>query len=238
MPSPRKKPAKKSAPKKILSRISKNVNTNKAAKKLTGKSNAKKSVGKTASSKKSASTKSAAKKTIRKTTSTKPIPSKALSNEGTTGSSTRASAVRAFYIDALNDYVMERYEAYKNGEEFDRDFIFDENETRSLTLANAPDAATEALEFYKSAIESKDIGSAKLLAASVDGKPTYAVYTTTDGDDGWLELYDEDGTLLGAARTYLELVAFGNLDDIRAMTETGDYPIDLSDRMTKTLWGK
>jgi hypothetical protein len=72
----------------------------------------------------------------------------------------------------------------------------------------------------------------------VGDQPVYAVRVTTDGDDGWLELYDERGTELGVGRTYVELIAWGDRATIRAAVENGEFPPELSDRDTRTLWGK
>ena len=42
------------------------------------------------------------------------------------------------------------------------------------------------------------------------GKTTYAIRVRTDGDDGYLEVYDEKGKFLAAGRTCIEVVAWGS----------------------------
>ena len=45
-----------------------------------------------------------------------------------------------------------------------------------------------------------------------------------------------DGNLLDAARRYIELLAWKNLEDVRGQVETGDYPPELN--RESTLWGR
>lgn len=67
----------------------------------------------------------------------------------------------------------------------------------------------------------------------------YVVYTTTDGDDGWVELYDKKGNALGFCRTFIELVEFGPKDFIRGFTENFGLPDDLESRTDDSIfdWG-
>ena len=101
-----------------------------------------------------------------------------------------------------------------------------------------PPAVAQAYQFYVDAVEAADWGNVYLLHPTVQGRPCYLIYVTTDGDDGWLELYGLDGSFLGAARRYLELVSWGNRQTLRQQTATGEFPAALQHRLADTLWGK
>ena len=95
-----------------------------------------------------------------------------------------------------------------------------------------PAGVRDALAFYTRNVPAEWWGAPRLLRYD----EFYAVRVTTDGDDGWLEVYALDGSLLGAARTYLELLAWGDRDAVRAMVHRGSYPPELADRMARTLY--
>lgn len=100
-----------------------------------------------------------------------------------------------------------------------------------------PPAVREALAFYFEQIEKKDIGVVRLHQPTLNGEPVYVVCATTDGDDGWIELYDaRAGGDLGVARTYLELVAWGEKKMLRAQTETGAFPPELALEKRRRFW--
>ncbi|MCB9762013.1 MAG: hypothetical protein H6739_19475 [Alphaproteobacteria bacterium] len=64
-----------------------------------------------------------------------------------------------------------------------------------------PEAVVAAFDFYHR-LEERDIGGASLHRGNLGGQDVWAIYTTTDGDEAWLELYDADGGLLEGARLY------------------------------------
>ncbi len=72
--------------------------------------------------------------------------------------------------------------------------------SRSKAPTTGPASLQRAFAFYK-AWEANDLGSARLLKTSINGKPGFALHTTTDGDDGFLELYNDKGTLLASGVT-------------------------------------
>jgi hypothetical protein len=76
---------------------------------------------------------------------------------------------------------------------------------------------------YKMHVQDQDWGSVRVYRVPTDGPVTYAVRVTTDGDDGYLEVYDEGGTLLVAGRTSVEAIAWGSRDWVRAQ-EGKSYP--------------
>ena len=101
---------------------------------------------------------------------------------------------------------------------------------------SAPATVQESLAFYVEHVERADWGSVYLYRVRVAARGIWAVHVSTDGDDGWLEIYDEGGRLLGAARSYIELLAWGPRADMRALVFTGGYPAALADRAQRTLW--
>jgi hypothetical protein len=106
-------------------------------------------------------------------------------------------------------------------------------------VAKLPARVREAYEFYWQHFEDADIGSARVYRVTASRKQTYAVHVRTDGDDGWLEVYDAKGGWLAGGRTYLEVVAWGSRDWLRAqVAEPGTLPPELADAGDRTLWGK
>lgn len=71
---------------------------------------------------------------------------------------------------------------------------------RTKAPATGPTEVRRAFAFYRS-WEANDLGNARLLKTSIDGKPGFALHTTTDGDLGFLELYSDKGTLLASGTT-------------------------------------
>jgi hypothetical protein len=62
-----------------------------------------------------------------------------------------------------------------------------------------PKRVLEAFDFYYRA-EKQDFGSASLHRGEIGGHPLWAVYTSTDGDEAFLELLDEAGETFAGAR--------------------------------------
>ena len=61
-----------------------------------------------------------------------------------------------------------------------------------------PAAVRAAYDFYARA-EAQDWAGVSLHSGELDGAPLYALWTSTDGDDRYLELFDGDGRGLGSA---------------------------------------
>jgi hypothetical protein len=153
-----------------------------------------------------------------------------------------AQAARDFYEKAVRAHVLARHRAYLKGEEFGQDFLQEyrlqwdnwrENEP------GLPDEVHTAHLFYIQHFTDEDIGSDRVFQFPVNGKEVYAVRTTTDGDDTWVELYDAKGKFLAAARTDLDVVAWGDRDWLRAqVSNTGEYPPELQAILGQSLWGQ
>ena len=66
-----------------------------------------------------------------------------------------------------------------------------------------PEAVQKAYDHYIENVEMADWGSARLYQPTVEDHAVFVVLVTTDGDDGWLEIYDEQGEAIGLGKTYL-----------------------------------
>ncbi len=146
-----------------------------------------------------------------------------------------ATIAQQFIERALRRYWQGRYALTLAGHEESLRFLQRDEKLPTPTL---PAAVAEAYQYYFTAVERADWGNVYLLSPNIDGRPFYMIYVTTDGDDGWIELYSLDGSTLGTARRYLELVSWGDQTTLRQQTRTGEFPTALSNRFHETLWGK
>jgi hypothetical protein len=65
--------------------------------------------------------------------------------------------------------------------------------------ASVPAPVRDAFDFFHR-VEDKDVGSVRLHKGTVGGQPVWAIATTTDGDDAYLEVRKDDGTLVAGLR--------------------------------------
>lgn len=145
----------------------------------------------------------------------------------------QSQALRQYFAHLLHDYWAETYRAYVTGEEMYADFL---EEYTLVATHTAPFSAQAAYRFYDVQVRQHDWGAVELLRVPSAYGDTFAVYVTTDGDDGWLEVYDATGKLVGAGRTYMDLVYWMSLDDARQQTCTRRLPPNLN--TSRSLWGK
>ncbi|HZZ77282.1 MAG TPA: LCCL domain-containing protein [Gemmataceae bacterium] len=161
-----------------------------------------------------------------------------------------AAAVQTYYAQLLRDFHYDRYLAYRgytdtgearegdDNDGYPRDDELSAEATRVQPDA-LPTAAREAYEFYHKHFTEEDIGSVRNYRVPVDGVITYAVRTTTDGDDGYLEVFDELGETLGTGRTYIDCVAWGSRDWLRdQVANYGEFPPEMREAMKECCWGK
>jgi hypothetical protein len=67
----------------------------------------------------------------------------------------------------------------------------------ALAETTGPSQVQQAYALYKT-WEDRDLGSARVVKADVDGRVVFGVHATTDGDDSYLELYSARGELLAS----------------------------------------
>ncbi|MCU0551808.1 MAG: hypothetical protein MUC48_20905 [Leptolyngbya sp. Prado105] len=90
-----------------------------------------------------------------------------------------------------------------------------------------PQSVLDAYDYYVAEVEAADWGTVSATIEKIQNQEVLAITVTTDGSDGWVELFDLEGKQLGAARTLEEWTAWGNINEIRAFTQTSDLPQDL-----------
>ncbi len=82
-----------------------------------------------------------------------------------------------------------------------------------------PQAVLDAYDYYTTNVMEQDWGTVHSVTLLVGEHITFSIYVETDGSDGWLEIYDIEGALLGAARTELGNVAWGEQGEIRRQVQ-------------------
>ena len=77
-----------------------------------------------------------------------------------------------------------------------------------------PDRIKQAYGFYKENVEEEDWGSVRVYKTSVK-VPVYAVYTSTDGDDGYLEIFTQSGEELAVGKHDADKIDWSDRSTIR-----------------------
>jgi len=162
-----------------------------------------------------------------------------------------SDVIQAWYTQRLRDFFYERYLVHRGytaaGEPRTSDPAEDvypspielSPDANKVERDTVPEAVCEAYDYYHQHFAEADIGSPRIYAVAVEGELTYAVRTTTDGDDGYLEVFDEQGALLACGRTNLEVVAWGSRDWLRdQVAKLGEFPPEMKDAAARTSWGK
>lgn len=154
---------------------------------------------------------------------------------------TAAHAARTELEQRLKLYWQQRYAAYQQKGDEPPPFLGDYHipfTGDGPAMPPLPTGARDAYTYYQTTVEAQDWGSVGLYRMPWANGSLYVVRVTTDGDDGWLELYDAQGHTLGVGRTNLEVVAWGHKAAIRSQVASGAFPPTLTDAASKSLWGK
>lgn len=146
------------------------------------------------------------------------------------------NTLRTAFEQIHREYWVRRYCVSLQGGDFEERFLEAYSVERS-ELPKLPAKIQEAHQYYYDNVEEIDFGVVRLHLAPLDGQQVYVIYVTTDGDDGWVELYSTTGKELSIGRLYIELVGWGTRDFLRGQTQTRKFPYSLSGRSTRTLWG-
>jgi len=86
----------------------------------------------------------------------------------------------------------------------------------------APEPVLDARDFYREGCF--DWGSAWIFRFDVGGESLFVVYAGTDGDTGWLELFDGWGAPLAVASLDGDRVVWEPRDVARARVASGELP--------------
>lgn len=152
---------------------------------------------------------------------------------------TWAEEVRQWLANEFKRYWQDQYRAYTEGTPAQRELSLHQHRLNSIDgLPEIPVSIQQSYRFYHEHLAQRDCGSVSLSKLSVGDRPVWSVFARTDGDDGWLEVFDEAGHSLGAARTYIDLLCWTDTDQIRAQVITGELPAALRTQIDTTIWGK
>jgi len=140
--------------------------------------------------------------------------------------------------DSLAAYWQAEYEAYQQGTHIEEDLWknYEINPQEGLLPQ-----IEESFHFYLKEVEEEDCGSVwvyRLPVSNIEQEDTYVilVLTETDGDDGWIEVFDTKGILIGTGRTYIEVIHWEDQGVVRETVRTGEMPEELLNLMEATLW--
>ena len=128
-------------------------------------------------------------------------------------------------------WANKRAEDYKAQENGIQSFQASPSLTLDLTdeqaRSNLPKPVLEAYNYYFNKVEAADWGSVVVSQEKIQNQDVFAVNVQTDGNDGWVELFDRAGQNLGAARTLEEWTAWGDTEAVRSYTENSAFPAEL-----------
>jgi hypothetical protein len=103
-----------------------------------------------------------------------------------------------------------------------------------------PGSMLDAVARLRSRYDESDCGTTRVLELEDEAGGFFAVRTTTDGDDGYLLLFDAGGQCEGGARTLLELCEWDTLDRtlalLRVPNVAASIPQALKARRGTSLW--
>lgn len=144
--------------------------------------------------------------------------------------------IKRHYEELYESHTLKQYRAYIRNEESDEEvllgrYLLDIHRNPEL-LQNLPESVKASYAYYSG----RDIGWLRVCQVEYENDVTYAVLLSTDGDDGWLEIYDQHGKEIGVGRTYIELIGWGKVDEIRAQVQDFSFPRSLQDKEKRTLW--
>ena len=122
------------------------------------------------------------------------------------------TAVQAFYYGVFVQAVACHEES--DGDLYTGTFVRRMGER--LDVSTTPANVQAAHGYYYENVEKQDWGGVSVYKVAVAGSDTYAVHTTCDGDEQWLEIYGEDGAELGFAMIYVDEFEYTDKQTLRA----------------------
>ncbi len=144
---------------------------------------------------------------------------------------TITEAIQAFYSQAIADFLAKMDHAIAAGEEFLENWEFEAQTLPDLrqeaNRAGIPQPVLDAFDYYAQDVMDQDWGVVHGGTVAIEDQLTYVVRTITDGDDGWLEVFSQDGTPIGVARTNAEKSAWGDCATLRAQVQSGELPEEI-----------
>lgn len=101
-------------------------------------------------------------------------------------------------------------ELIRKGEKPDPDFRIGRMDFGDIIALS--DEVKDAWDYYFFKIEQADWGTARLYRLVVDDMTIYTIWATTDGDDGWLEVYDVQGNKLCVGKIDIDTVNWRGIE--------------------------
>ena len=155
-------------------------------------------------------------------------------------------SIRNFYIEEFRKHYEQAYHAYCNNLDMERfediEVFFLNNclgfEKEAINNPEIPQSILDVYNFYLKYGES----SCSISKVKVREYDTYAIRVITDGDDGWLEFFNEQGESLGAARTYFEVIFWKEPEILRknylelSEGKYQDFEAEIEEMSKDTLW--
>jgi hypothetical protein len=136
-------------------------------------------------------------------------------------------AIRSFYSKAIAEFLAKMDQAIAVGEDFLENWEFDAQslpDLRQDANAEIPQPVLDAYRYYAQEVMDQDWGVVHAGRVTIEDQLTYVVRVITDGDDGWLEVFGQDGTPIGTARTNADQSYWGDCETLRAQVQSGELP--------------
>lgn len=127
--------------------------------------------------------------------------------------------IRNFYVEEFRKHYEKAYQAYCNNLDMDglddiEVFLLNDCFGFGEEVNNNQEIFHNVLGIYDFYLKHGDT-SCSISKVKIKEYNTYAIRVITDGDDGWLEIFNEQGESLGAARTYLEVISWQKPESLR-----------------------
>ena len=132
----------------------------------------------------------------------------------------------------LLEKARQEHEAYTRGLHLSLPYWLHPEETMIAATDEIPAEVLEAYDWYRNEVESAEWGKVRLLQIPFGETNLLAVRVLSDGDEGWLEVFDAKGKLLAKGVTYLEIIDWQSRTGLRNLV----IPRDLSARSNESLW--
>lgn len=111
-------------------------------------------------------------------------------------------------LETIKQFFANRLQKSNYGTNFDG-YLGEQVEVNDL-----PTEVKQAYDFYKENVENADWGSVRVYQTSIT-VPVYTVYTSTDGDDGYLEIYSQPGGAIVSGKHDTETINWQDSASLR-----------------------
>ena len=125
--------------------------------------------------------------------------------------------IQAFYFGAFIQAI--RCDEETDGDAYRGAFVRRMGER--IDVSTAPPNVQSAHRYYDEHVEQQDWGGVSIYQVSIGNARTYAVHTTCDGDEQWLEIYGDNGEELGFGKIYVDDFEYTDKQTLRS-TRIGD----------------